>query len=424
MSISEEQAKEGSSLKIPGYRIQTLVGQGGMAKVYLAIQESLERKIALKIMTPSFEMDHSLCERFLKEGKIVAQLSHPSIVTVYDVGCFETHYYMAMEYLGGANLKQRIQQEAPMAHPLNIIRQVASALGYAHDHGFVHRDVKPANILFKEDGTAVLTDFGIAKPLTAHTQLTAVGFCVGTPEYMSPEQATGKKLDGRADLYSLGVVFYEMLTGQKLFIGEDAIATILMHAQSPIPRLSSQFAPYQPLLDRLLAKDPKDRFENAQDLIAFIDHFSSTSEQELTKKTGASRLLSTRLMPGGTRVVAEPVPKKKPSPHGTKRWAMGIGLLAAVFLGVYLFLSSPPATLEINEAIEQAEVLPAKSKEQERIEHLLSVAEVHAAIGRLTEPPGSNAYEAYKMVLEIDPENAQAKRALQKIERQMVQEPQ
>ncbi|QBQ53101.1 serine/threonine-protein kinase [Nitrosococcus wardiae] len=339
MSISEEQAKEVSSLKIPGYKIQRMIGQGGMAKVYLAIQESLDRKIALKIMTPPLDIDHSLCERFLKEGKIVAQLSHPSIVTVYDVGCFGNYYYMAMEYLGGANLKQRIQQQAPLACPLKIIRQVASALGYAHAHGFVHRDVKPANILFKEDGTAVLTDFGIAKPLTAHTQLTAVGFCVGTPEYMSPEQATGKKLDGRSDLYSLGVVFYEMLTGQKPFIGEDAIATILMHAQSPIPSLPSQFATYQPLVERLLAKDPNDRFEDAGALITFVDHFSGLAEREVVQKTGTSRLFPTQVMAGETRVFIEPSPEKKSLIHRTRRWTMGIGLLAVVFVGTYLFFS-------------------------------------------------------------------------------------
>lgn len=417
MSISEEQAKEVSSLKIPGYRIQRMIGQGGMAKVYLAIQESLERKIALKIMTPPLDIDHSLCERFLKEGKIVAQLSHPSIVTVYDVGCFGHYYYMAMEYLGGANLKQRIQQQAPVVCPLKIIRQVASALGYAHAHGFVHRDVKPANILFKEDGTAVLTDFGIAKPLTAHTQLTAVGFCVGTPEYMSPEQATGKKLDGRSDLYSLGVVFYEMLTGQKPFIGDDAIATILMHAQSPIPSLPSQFAIYQPLVEHLLAKDPHDRFEDAEALIAFIDHLSGPSEKELPQKTGTSRWSPTQVMSGGTRVLAEPSSEKKSSTYRGRRWAMGVGLLALAFLGIHLFLSPSLIGPQSNEPLKQVEVFPKKSQDQERVEHLLNVAEVHAAVGRLTEPPGSNAYEAYKMVLEIDPDNEQAQKGLRKIEK-------
>ena len=136
--------------KIPGYRIEGLLGEGGMAKVYLAIQESLERQVALKVMNTSLATDQSFCERFLKEGKIVAQLSsHPDIVAIFDIGFSESNYYMAMEYVSGPNLKQLIQKKAQFGQPLIIIKQIASALGYAHRRGFIHRDVKPANILFK-----------------------------------------------------------------------------------------------------------------------------------------------------------------------------------------------------------------------------------------------------------------------------------
>ena len=225
-------------MQIPGYKIKALIGQGGMAKVYLAIQESLQREVALKVMAESLSSDPQFRDRFLKEGRIIAQLSsHPDIVTIYDIGYAGAHYYMAMEYFGGNNLKQRIKKQIGLDQPLIIIRQIASALGHAHSKGFVHRDVKPANILFREDGAAMLTDFGIAKAMSSETQLTKVGFTVGTPDYMSPEQAMGLAVDARSDLYSLGVVMHEILTGDKPYKGKDAFSMAYMHVHNPIPQL-------------------------------------------------------------------------------------------------------------------------------------------------------------------------------------------
>ncbi|QSL94712.1 protein kinase [Ectopseudomonas toyotomiensis] len=258
-------------LNIPGFDIDRMIGEGAMATVYLALQRSLERKVALKIMAPALAADASFCERFLREGKTLARLAHPHIVTVHDIGNAGEHYYMAMEYLPNGTLGERIAAGLSPEQGLQYIRQIASALGYAHSQGLIHRDVKPANILFRADGTAVLSDFGIAKSLDDSTQFTQVGFAVGTPNYMSPEQARGLDIDGRADLYALGVVLYEILVGELPYMGTDALSTALAHLTQPLPELPLQHSRYQPLLQRLLAKNPDERFSDARELLAALD---------------------------------------------------------------------------------------------------------------------------------------------------------
>jgi serine/threonine-protein kinase PpkA len=258
-------------IEIPGYQIERELGEGAMATVYLATQRSLERKVALKVMAAALAADPSFCERFLREGKTLARLSHPHTVTIFDIGNVGTHYYMAMEYLPNGTLKERIAAGLSVEQAVVYIRQIASALGYAHDKGLVHRDVKPANILFRADGTAVLSDFGIAKSLEDRTQFTQAGFAVGTPSYMSPEQARGQQIDGRADLYALGVVFYEILTGKLPYVGADSLSTALAHLTEPLPSLPIEQGRFQPILAKLLAKDPAERFANAAQLIAALD---------------------------------------------------------------------------------------------------------------------------------------------------------
>ncbi|PWV62401.1 serine/threonine-protein kinase [Plasticicumulans acidivorans] len=256
---------------IPGYDIEGVLGSGAMASVYLALQRSLERRVALKVMASSLAADPQFCERFLREGKMLAKLAHPHVVQIYDIGNVDTLYYMAMEYISGGTLRDRIGAGMSPGQAITVLRQIAGALGYAHSRGLVHRDVKPANILFRDDDSAVLSDFGIAKNLQSeNTQLTATNSAIGTPNYMSPEQAQGLTLDGRTDLYSLGVVLYEMLTGRLPYVNRDSdVAVALMHIRAPIPRLPEELIRYQPLLDRLLAKAPEDRFADAAQLLAF-----------------------------------------------------------------------------------------------------------------------------------------------------------
>ncbi|MNM20695.1 Serine/threonine-protein kinase StkP [compost metagenome] len=264
---------------IPGYDIDGEIGEGAMATVYLATQRSLERKVALKVMAAALAADPTFCERFLREGRTLARLSHPHTVTIHDIGNVGELYYMAMEYLPNGTLKERIAAGVTPEQGLLYIRQIASALGYAHAQGLVHRDVKPANILFRADGTAVLSDFGIAKSLDDRTQFTQAGFAVGTPSYMSPEQARGQDIDGRADLYALGVVFYEMLVGKLPYSGNDALSTALAHLTEPLPELPIEHGRYQEILRGLLAKDPAERFADAETLLAALDRLPAQDTQ-------------------------------------------------------------------------------------------------------------------------------------------------
>jgi serine/threonine-protein kinase PpkA len=267
------------NILIPGYDIEGEIGEGAMASVYLATQRSLERKVALKVMAAALAADPSFCERFLREGKTLARLSHPHTVTIHDIGNVGELYYMAMEYLPNGTLKERIAAGMTPEQGVTLIRQIASALGYAHAQGLVHRDVKPANILFRADGTAVLSDFGIAKSLDDRTQFTQAGFAVGTPSYMSPEQARGQEIDGRADLYALGVVLYEILVGELPYNGTDALSTALAHLTEPLPELPVHHGRYQGVLRKLLAKDPADRFPDAAALLLALDQLPADSPE-------------------------------------------------------------------------------------------------------------------------------------------------
>lgn len=258
--------------QIPGYRIEKIIGRSAMSSVYLAIQESLDRRVALKVLSLSLAVDPAFNKRFIKEGKIIAKLAHPHIVTIYDTGVHQDYSYIAMEYLEAGTLKERIKQGLSPEQAVKILVQIAQALGYAHRQNCVHRDIKPANILFRDPETAVLSDFGIAKNLEDKTQLTAAGWRIGTPNYMSPEQALGKPVDARCDLYSLGVVFYEALTGSRPYKGADAFETALMHVKEPIPTLPEPLRQFQPIINRLLAKTPEARFANAEELARVVQN--------------------------------------------------------------------------------------------------------------------------------------------------------
>jgi serine/threonine-protein kinase PpkA len=258
-------------MQIPGYRIIRKINQGGMSSVYLAIQLSVGREVALKVMSPALNSDPVFSERFQREANIVGQLSHPHIVSIYDIGRHENLNYIAMDYLAGGSIHDKMASGISAQEALRITGEVAKALDHAHEKGYIHRDIKPENILFREDGSAVVTDFGVAKTVSSASRMTNAGTVVGTPHYMSPEQTRGKPVDGRADIYSLGVVFYEMLTGRVPYQAEEAVAVAVKHLTAPIPRLPVQYQPYQKILDKLLAKDPEDRFQRGRDLVQAID---------------------------------------------------------------------------------------------------------------------------------------------------------
>jgi serine/threonine-protein kinase PpkA len=408
-------------MNIPGYRIEHELGHGGMSTVYLAEQESLHRKVALKVMAPALAADRSFGERFLREARTVAQLTHPNILAVYDIGSAGHSYYLAMEYVPGGDLKHRVRQGAlPPEQALAILKQIAAALGYAHQKGFVHRDVKPENILFREDGTAVLTDFGIAKAVGSGTKMTGTGMTIGTAHYMSPEQARGKGVDGRSDLYSLGIVLFEMLTGKAPYDADDTMAIAFAHVHDPVPELPSAFCNYQPLIDRLLAKTLSDRFADAGALIGAVEKLqagetlvSSAPKTEVIQQVAEHDQSAN---PGGNR---EP-----DTGNSGLKWGLGGVLLALLLVGA-IWLSKEPTNkiVQGRPSVSASAASPvvatqlelAEQHRKQTIEKLLGEAKKDLNAMRLTTPVGNSAADKYKRVQELDADNLLAQKGLKEI---------
>jgi serine/threonine protein kinase len=246
--------------EVPGYALKKFLGSGGAADVFLAVDLRHSRLAAVKVMQRRRFAETVAVRRFIKEAQTISSLHHPNIVRIYETGRTPALRFMAMEFFP-ESLKQRIQSRRRIVpdEALTIVNQVASALFYAHKKGFVHRDVKPDNIMFRRDGTPVILDFGIARVLESTTQLTRSGMSMGTPRYMSPEQLNAKRADGRSDMYSLGVVLYEMLSGAPPFKGSQTMTVMMKHVTEPVPRLAEELAAFQPLIDRLMAKERSKR---------------------------------------------------------------------------------------------------------------------------------------------------------------------
>ncbi|MFA5940778.1 MAG: serine/threonine-protein kinase [Sinimarinibacterium sp.] len=255
------------------YRIVRLLGSGGFADVFEAEDPLLQRSVALKILTQEVNRTSDTLARFQREVRAVAVLNHPGIVSIYSVGEAEGVNYYAMRLLPGGDLRKRIGEGAEPRRALEILQSLASALEHAHQQGIIHRDIKPENILFAEDGQPVLTDFGIAKVLRAQEQLTMIGTAMGTPRYLSPEQARGGTVDARTDLYSLGVILFELLTGHAPYDGPDPLSVVLKHATEPVPHLPETLANLQPLIDQLMAKHPGQRPASAAEAEKLIRKF-------------------------------------------------------------------------------------------------------------------------------------------------------
>lgn len=276
-------------MQIPGYQIIRKINSGGMASVYLAIQISVGRTVALKIMKPELDQDPEFHQRFKREAEIVGQLSHPNVIPIYDIGRHNGLNFISMEYLPGGSADEKIISGLTATEVTDIIIAIANALEHAHSRGYVHRDIKPENILFRADKTAVLTDFGIAKTLKTNLKMTQAGNVIGTPHYMSPEQARGLDTDGRSDLYSLGILCYEMLTGSRPFRSETSLALAIQHIDEQPPKLPIQYFTFQPILDRLLAKKPEQRFQVARDLIAELEELKNTANTQLSQTRGSTK---------------------------------------------------------------------------------------------------------------------------------------
>jgi serine/threonine-protein kinase PpkA len=274
-----------TSVDIPGYAIEKLIAEGGMASVYLGRQESLDRPVALKLLRKFDNPEQAL--RFFNEGRIIASLEHRNIITIFDLGVVGERHYLAMEYLQGGDLRARINAGMASSEVLDLIETLGSCLSFVHQKGIIHRDIKPENILFRQDGSVVLTDFGVAKQIESNSSLTMDGIALGSPYYLSPEQAQCRELDGRADIYSLGIICYEMLTGVKPFQGDSPLETIMAHINTELPPLPAHLSYCQPLLARMVAVNPRDRFACAAELVDFVSRVRTVHAKHKRLKIGS-----------------------------------------------------------------------------------------------------------------------------------------
>ena len=285
------------------YEILEELGRGGMGIVYRARERQLEREVAIKVLPFTLAFDRELVERFLREARTAAALEHTNIVPIYRVGRRGDVIFFVMKLLRGQSVSDRLKVKGRLTagETRQVIIETAAALGYAHRRGVVHRDVKPDNLRHDEDGRCVVTDFGIARSAGA-TRLTTTGMSVGTPKYMSPEQARAKDVDGRSDIYSLGIVGYECLTGNPPFDAGDALGTLMKHIQAPLPRPNFDSEADRALfavIERMLAKHPEDRFRDADELIAALggrevhiatgEHRRWTAPVEIIPSDGSSK---------------------------------------------------------------------------------------------------------------------------------------
>lgn len=284
------------------YKILAPLGQGGMARVYRARQENLDREVAVKVLPPWYAADRNFVDRFEQEAKLVARLSHPNIVTVHDASQQDGHLYIVMQLVDGGTLRYQLDslRDSPdtnigrmdLLEANRIFQQLASALAYAHENGIIHRDIKPVNVLMDRSGRPILSDFGIAKALENNKGLTRPGAGVGTPEYMSPEQCMGEQVDGRADIYALGVMLFEALTGRTPFVGDNyhAIAHSHIYQAPPDP---GAFNPSIPLPVRdviitALQKRPEMRYQLAGELANALELAVNTSYQHVSPPRASS----------------------------------------------------------------------------------------------------------------------------------------
>ena len=330
------------------YRIERLLGKGGMGAVFLAHDLTLERDVAIKVLPPDVAQDDQIVRRFQQEAKTSAKLDHPNIIPIYRVESEGGLNYFVMKYVAGTSLEDLLEQKQPLPVPeiQRIMWEAACALGHAHQRGVVHRDVKPANIMFDHDGRAMLTDFGISKALQAATGFTATGMIIGTPHYMAPEQAKGQTVDGRADEYSLGVVGYRMITGELPFAGDSVHTILYKHIFEEAPRAAARRAdvpePLSAAVARAMSKDPDHRYPTMEEFATAI--WPEQPVAAPTKGRGAARPRPKAAADAPTQITGAPTAplpatRAKPRPPRSRaRLVIGSVVVAAAGVGGYLAL--------------------------------------------------------------------------------------
>jgi serine/threonine-protein kinase PpkA len=397
-----------------------------MASVYLAVQESLGRRVVLKL--PKKFTDVFQSARFVNEGRIIASLNHHNIITIYDIGVIGERHYFTMEYLEGGDLEDRINKGISTETALDLVEAIGGCLEFVHRKDIIHRDIKPANILFHRDGTPVLTDFGVAKQTEADSRLTKDGTALGSPYYISPEQAECKPLDGRADIYSLGIILYEMLTGKKPYQGDSDIQIIIAHLSDPIPSLPPELSRYQELIDRMIAKDPDDRFATAGEMVEYIKDLrhgrpavakaakitGDVHDVHMPKETALGNAIS------GTRLAFKKINELLLDEH-SMRIAAAMTILLVIALVFHKTLPLMMTAVEKtfigsgSEMTEQKAALNLKEKSAPQHEGYLLSAKHALERLRYTEPERDNAYYYYQLVLKEDPDNEEALKGVARI---------
>ena len=401
-----------------------------MATVYLAIQQSLEREIVLKTLDTTHDENGDFFERFLKEGRIIASLRHPHIVTIFDIGSADDVLYISMEYVEGGDLRAKIENRLAPVRGLDLVSKIGQALAYAHKKGIVHRDVKPANILFRGDGTPLLGDFGIAKDFKVDNELTSTGTILGSPFYMSPEQAEGLPVDGRTDIYSLGVIFYEMLTGEKPYEGDSAIKVIMKHIQSPVPQLPPELDQFQPLLNKLMAEDPDQRFADADALVTEVAELREAVEGK--KGRGMMTLHSLKL-PLSIKARRDAAGGHRS--RTSRSLILGVVTLLVIgALGAFMiyrmsqptviYRDPPPVaatSIDSGAATDAQPNAGASAADKQAASRALEwLARNSLTQDRLTSPPADNAHYYFSRLLEINPDNEAAKQGFSAIAERFV----
>ncbi|MGZ8195047.1 MAG: protein kinase domain-containing protein [Methylosarcina sp.] len=437
-------------IDILGYKIERLIAEGGMASVYLAQQESLGRPVALKLLR-KFD-NKSQATRFFNEGRIIASLNHHNIITIFDLGVVGERHYLAMEYLQGGDLRARIDAGMAASKVFELIENLGSCLSFVHRKGIIHRDIKPENILFRQDGSVVLTDFGVAKQMESNSALTMDGITLGSPYYLSPEQAQCKDLDGRADIYSLGIVCYEMLTGSKPFEGDSPLEIIISHLTSELPVLPPHLRYCQPLLLRMIAQNPSDRFATASELVDFVRQLRITVPKQKLFKIAKTSCETDKPPVAITKTLAENIICEDATlTHKTSRYWVGAaaGLTVMGPLTLFLwhqFLSeptpeqfthaqtvSPPPPIEqelksTNQPVPLSQSSPAESSvPQASVQQPIpnAKAALHRAKAilkdkRLTLPKLKEAYDLYQIALKINRRHPEALRGVNIIANQFI----
>jgi DNA-binding response OmpR family regulator len=258
----------GARVRIPGIKVLRLIGEGGMSRVYLASRESDDEPLVVKILRSEVTQDKRALARFIEEYNLVERISTRHVARIHGHGVSEDNAYLVMEFFDGGDLNKRLAGKAlPAEEALRIFRELMFALGDIHEQGILHRDLKPQNLMFRADGSLAIVDFGIAKHIDSIDHTNEI---LGTPRYMSPEQVQGRALDLRTDIYSAGVLLYQMMLGSHLFGGETAVEVALHHLNTPPPELPARLERYQRLFDKLLEKDRDARFRNADELIGYL----------------------------------------------------------------------------------------------------------------------------------------------------------